>query len=223
MQFTRIHGIARILSFCIVLIVLGCTDDGPKGDDEVGDDGDNDDGEEPIPVDPLEGGGGVPLGTTTPGATTDPTHPWLSPSTLGNGLVHDSRYSPDQALHQHGFTNTDLMEGVAWSGFVESYQDRTRVGFRPAQVRARVTVTPTGNSGSTLGITDHTIYIADDDANYRTEIETYLFGSIVAERNMANFAPAVQGARRRLHGSSDEAGLENLEHQRGGKRLSVSG
>jgi CubicO group peptidase (beta-lactamase class C family) len=192
MQTMRIHDIARILSFCIMPAALGCTDDAPKGDDEVGEDG-GDDGEvAPIPVDPLEGGGGVPPDAATPGTTTEP---WRSPSTLGNGLVHDSRYSPDQVLDQHGFANTDLMEGVAWSGFVENYQDRTRIGFRPAQVRARVTVTPTGNSGSTVGITDQTLYVADDDANYRTEIETYLFGSIVAEQTMADFAPAAQGAR----------------------------
>lgn len=70
-----------------------------------------------------------------------------------------------------------------------------RVRFRPAQVRSEVVVTPTGADTSRLEIVDQSVYISDDDANYRTEIETYLFGSLAAEQGLTNFAPAALGAR----------------------------
>jgi CubicO group peptidase (beta-lactamase class C family) len=189
MQFVRCHVTSRILSFSIVLALLGCTDDGPKGDDEVGESGDP---PAPNPVDPLEGGGGVPVDASLPGASSPS---WVAPGTLGSGLVHDSRYSAGGVTYQQDFLNVHLQAGVPWSGFVDSYRNRVQVGFRPVQLRAWVAVTPTSKITSTLEVTDQTIYVADDDANYRTEIETYVFASIMAERNMASFAPAAQGAR----------------------------
>jgi CubicO group peptidase (beta-lactamase class C family) len=177
---------------------ISCADDTNAGDDEVagdtgGDDEENEDDEAgealpPEPVDPLEGGGGIPP------QTTDPTRSWLAPTTLGNGLVHDSRRAVDPTHHQRNFGNADLADGVPWSGFVANYDAMTEVGFRPAQVRAEVSATATPG-GTKLEIVDQTIYIADDDANYQTQIETYLFANVPAERNFAAFAPAAQGAR----------------------------
>jgi CubicO group peptidase (beta-lactamase class C family) len=188
----RISIKTSLLSFCCVAPMLACHDDLPHGDDEVGDGGED---EPPIPVDPLDGGGGVPPEGRIPGVAGDPTAQSRAPATLGNGLVHDSRFSHGGAKYERDFVNIELDDGVRWSGFVESYDALARVGFRPAQVRARVTVEYSGNVTSKLEITDQTIYIADDDANYRTEIETYLFGSIEDEREMTTFALSAQGAR----------------------------
>jgi CubicO group peptidase (beta-lactamase class C family) len=191
MQSVRNPQTLQFLSLSIALL-CGCTDDVSEGDDEVGDEG----GEAtPPPLDPLDGGGAVPPDEPTPGASTHPTNQWLSPVTLGNGLVHDSRLNLDSTPYSRHVLNVDLDEGVAWSGFVESYEDRARVGFRPAQVRARVNVEPAGNSVTRVEIIDKSVYVADDDANYRTEIETYLFGSVQLEREMDDFGPAAQGAR----------------------------
>jgi CubicO group peptidase (beta-lactamase class C family) len=190
----RIEESLRTSSWIAVFVMNGCTDEpSQSGDDEVVDDGEDDFA--PTPVDPLEGDGAVPPDAEQPGASTDPPRPWLAPVTLGNGLVHDSRLNLDGSHYQHEVLNVDLDEGIAWSGFVESFEARARVGFRPAQVRAHVSVEPAGNSTTTVEIRDSTVYVADDDANYRTEIETYLFGSVLQEQEMDGFAPAAQGAR----------------------------
>jgi CubicO group peptidase (beta-lactamase class C family) len=197
MQIMRIHQSLRILSFSTMLGTSGCTDDAPHGgDDEVGEDvGDSGDDISPIAVDPLEGDGANPPDADLPGSSTNPTHQWRSPSTLGNGLVHDSRLNLDSTPYQRVVLNVDLAEGIAWSGFVKSYEERARVGFRPAQVRAQVNVEPHGNSTTTIEIIDKTVYVADDDANYRTQIATYVFGSIEQEQEFDDFAPAAHGAR----------------------------
>jgi CubicO group peptidase (beta-lactamase class C family) len=183
----------RILALGFALALFGCPgDDAPESDDEVDDSGDD---VAPPPLDPLDGDGGVPPGTSRPGASTDATNQWRAPGTLGNGFVHDSRINLDATPYSRVVVNVDLDDGVPWSGFVESYRDRVRVGFRPAQLRTRVSVEPAGNIASNLEILDKSVYVADDDANYRTEVETYLFGSIHDERKKDDFAPAAQGAR----------------------------
>jgi CubicO group peptidase (beta-lactamase class C family) len=200
MESLRTRLVYRILPAWFVLLALACADDGSPGEDEVGDGGDDssddggDDGEAeppPIPVDPLEGGGGIP---PTDDAKTH-SGAWRAPATLGNGLVHDTRRTLDGTSHPHDFPNHDLANGVPWSSFVGSYSDRVRIGFRPAQLRARVAVAPAGNVASTLEIIDQSLYVADDDANYRSEVETYLFGNVQAERDFASFAPVQAGAR----------------------------
>jgi CubicO group peptidase (beta-lactamase class C family) len=174
--------------------MLNCADDGNVGDDEVGDgtdgngDGDGDENPPPNPIDPLDGDGSVPPDSI------DPTRSWSSPATLGNGLVHDSRRNLDSTSWSANVADGDLADGVAWSEFVGSYQALKGVGFRPTQLRAEVTAAPFGES-TEIEIIDQSIYIADDDANYQTEIETYLFGSVFEERNFADFGPAGQGAR----------------------------
>jgi hypothetical protein len=177
-----------------MLALLGCPgNDTPNGgDDEIGD-GDAD--VAPPPLDPLDGSGGIPPGSSVPADPTSTSSPWLAPTTLGNGLVHDSRLDLDSTPYPRVVVDVDLDDGVAWSDFVESYEDRARVGFRPAHLRARVALERAGTIASTVEIVDQSVYVADDDANYRTEIETYLFGGIEAERAKDDFEPAKHGAR----------------------------
>ncbi len=169
----------------LFLALLGCPANDTQGDDEIGEDG------APEPLDPLDGGGGVPLGEPNVEAA------WPSPTILGSGFVHDSRLDLDGALDQRDSTNVELAFGVPWSGFVTRYQAMTHVGFRPAQVRAEVSVYPSGSDSSILEIRDQSLYVSDDDANYRTEIESYLFANTEAEaeRAQGSFAPATRGAR----------------------------
>jgi hypothetical protein len=105
--------IPSVLLACFALASASCHDDAERADDEIGDDGDDD---PPIPRDPLDGGGGVPPDTDLPGTSSDPTRPWTTPATLGNGLVHDSRYDHGGKSHHREFLNLDLEEGVRWSG-----------------------------------------------------------------------------------------------------------
>jgi len=84
---------------------------------------------------------------------------------------------------------------TAWSTFVDNYQAMSKVGFRPAQLRANIRLEP-GNNGTTkIRVVDKSIYIADDDANYRTEIETYLFRTTMDEQLPTQYAPEQRGAR----------------------------
>lgn len=198
MQFTRLPDHLwhpAFLSFSLALMMIGCADDAKLGDDEVGETGDNGDGDGDgdipnlEPMDPLKGGGGIPP------ATEDPTKSWPAATTLGNGLVHDSRLNREETLYQRNYLDTDLANGVRWSDFVGSYQDRITVGFRPAQLQARIAAVPTSGVTTKLAIIDDSVYVSDDDANYQTEVETYLFDNVPTERNFANFAPAALGAR----------------------------
>jgi CubicO group peptidase (beta-lactamase class C family) len=68
-------------------------------------------------------------------------------------------------------------------------------GFDRSKLRAHIHVEPAGDSASALEIVDKSVYVADDDANYRTEIETYLFASLQAEREKDDHTPAARGAR----------------------------
>jgi CubicO group peptidase (beta-lactamase class C family) len=156
----------------LIAIFTACPDKDDLGDDEIGNETD------PEPFDPLDGAGNVPTGDP------DLSMPWTSPSSLGNGLVHDTRHDVDSTPYS---TN----DGIPWSDFVESYTTMTAIGFRPAQIAAEVQLSGNGE----LEITDHTLYISDDDANYRTEIATHAFDTLDAERTFDDFAPSQLGAR----------------------------
>jgi len=120
----------------------------------------------------------------------------MPPSSLGNGLVHDSRLSlSERAYTVRSANNADLATGIPWSGFVANFNSMNSVGFRPAQVRSKIEVIATGTDTSRLEVIDQSVYISDDDANFRTEIETYLFANVSAEQGFTNFAPAALGAR----------------------------
>jgi hypothetical protein len=84
---------------------------------------------------------------------------------------------------------------VAWAGWMKGHDQRTQVGFRPGQVQAQVRIAAAIEDSVTLEIINHTVYVADDDANYRTDIVTYLFDDTAAERNLPTFAPQSLGAR----------------------------
>ena len=166
-----------------VLLLSACpSDDG--GDDEIGEAGTGDSGEGTDtgePIDPLEGGGDEPPGMPDPEAS------WPASTSLGNGLVHDTRASISVLEYDEDFLNATLAaEGVPWSGFVESFEVMLEGGFRPAQVRAEVTVVPAVSNTFSLEIRDRTLYVSDDDANYRTEIETYLFPTVMNEADGAD-------------------------------------
>jgi hypothetical protein len=160
---------------------MSCSDDsvvagGETGDSETGDPGSD-------PIDPLNGGGSTP-----PGDPNLEDH-WVTPSTLGNGLVHDTRSEVDPSTHGSSFTSAELEEGVAWSSFVGSNTAMLARGFRPAQVDAVVELS------QELEITDETLYISDDDANYRTEVFTHVFTNLASEREFENWEPVALGAR----------------------------
>jgi CubicO group peptidase (beta-lactamase class C family) len=156
-------------------------------DDVVADGGGSDTGEtgDPgtDPLDPIDGDGAVPPGSP------NPDERWTSPSTLGNGLVHDTRSAVDPSTHAEAFTSNKLAAGAAWSSFVDSNTAMLAEGFRPAQVDAVVQLT------NDLEIIDETLYISDDDANYRTEVFTHVFDSVALERDFEDWAPVALGAR----------------------------
>lgn len=108
----------------------------------------------------------------------------MAPSSLGNGLVHDTRAAVDASVHV-----AQLAESVAWSSFVDSNTAMLRRGFRPAQINADVAVT------DELSIVDNTVYISDDDANYRTEVVTHVFDTLASERAFDEWEPVALGAR----------------------------
>lgn len=190
----RLLLLAILLTWC-----TGCPADGHAGrTDEVGDgDGDGDDPNgdpmNPPPVDPLGDKDTPECGLAAHPASIATK----APSSLGNGLVHDSRLSLDDQINGTKVFHRTLAPRVAWSAFVDNNNEMARVGFRPAQVRAEITATSVGPALShlRLKVRDRSLYIADDDANYRTEIETYIFSSAPAERALTSDGPARQGAR----------------------------
>lgn len=119
---------------------------------------------------------------------------WRSPSTLGNGLVFDTRWPQSAPLANRIFSRDDAASGIAWSGFVGAYDSMRSVGFRPTQLEAGVIVTASGDS-LFVEIYDESAYLADEDANFDFEVETYLFEDVEAERAKSSFAPENAGAR----------------------------
>lgn len=181
----------RYLGFGLPLLV-GCPDDtGEDGsNDEVGD-GDGDPGTSSTtttgePVDPLDDGGADPPGEP------DLEDTYLSPTTLGNGLVHDTRYLLGSNTDSVEIPTSLLEVGVPWE--LTAHETMLEVGFRPVQIHAEIEVTESG-SNAFVDIDDDSIYISDDDSNYLYKVETYLFGSQFAEESKSNFGPASAGFR----------------------------
>jgi hypothetical protein len=173
----------------LALLGFGCGDSGGGGSssgDTMGDgDGDGDPGSDP--EDPLDDGGAEPPGDPD----TELVYP--SPTTLGNGMVHDTRYllEKDPAVVTHPIAG--VSSGVPWS--FSAHQDMLNVGFRPAQIHAAVEVTQIDGTNYEIEIEDDSIYISDDDANYLYRVETYVFGSQAAEKSKSTFDLESQGFR----------------------------
>lgn len=140
---------------------------------ETGEPGDETDG--PTPADPFDGEGSEPPGDP------DPMLDWLPPLTLGNGLVHDSRYDLQAGPFSKSFTVAQLVAGVDWASFVDSHVLKSHNGFRPTQVDAEITLKTKDSGTIELILTDRSVYVSDDDANYKTQVKTYLFGSTAQE------------------------------------------
>jgi CubicO group peptidase (beta-lactamase class C family) len=149
-------------------------DDASGGESETGDEGPG----VPIPADPFDGEGSDPPGV--PDASLD----WPQPSTLGNGLVHDSRYDLQAGAFSKSVTAAKLVAGVDWAGFVDSHALKLQNGFRPTQVDAEVTMTTNEDDTFELTVVDRSVYVSDDDANYKTQIKTFLFGSTQQEASL---------------------------------------
>jgi len=135
------------------------------------------------PIDPLDDAGAVPNGQPTLDGGSAP------PSSLGNGLVHDTRSRVHASSYSSQFSAAELEQGAAWSRFVGANYAALGHGFRPAQVDATISLV----GGLTL--TDNSLYISDDDANYRTEIFTHVYSTLAAERAFAAWDPPALGAR----------------------------
>src|SRR5690349_9329460 len=86
------------------------------------------------PLDPFDGEGGDPPGDPDRNLT------YRSPTSLGNGLVHDSRFDLHVGEYKLHTSGAQLAAGVDWASFVTPHADKLRVGFRPAQVEAHVYV-----------------------------------------------------------------------------------
>ena len=155
------------------LVLSACTDDTSGAADE----GDETGYGEPSPEDPLDGEGSNPPGDPDTNAT------WAPAQALGNGLVHDSRYDLEAGKRSRDFTGTDLNSGVDWAGFVTEHAAKVTVGFRPVQVDGFYELVPLDKNKYELSVTDRSVYLSDDDANYKTETKTYLFRNLDDERN----------------------------------------
>lgn len=104
------------------------------------------------------------------------------PSNHGNGLAHDSRYDLQADSYTKSLSEPALSQGVDWADFVQSHDDKVRRGFRPTHVDAKVALATKGGLTFELKITDRSVYVSDDDANYRTETKTYVFKNTRDER-----------------------------------------
>jgi len=167
------------VGFIALLLVTACNDDGVGGADGTGETGDP--GADP--VDPLDGEGTAPSGEPSLARDAAP------PSSLGNGLVHDTRSRVRARTFSSQANAAEFEHGAAWSGFVGVNNAILRRGFRPAQVDAAISL-----SGG-LELTDNSLYISDDDANYRTEVFTHVFSTLAAERAFSGWGPPGLGAR----------------------------
>lgn len=172
----------------VMLSILGLAcpahDDDPTSRDETGGPG------EPDPIDPFDGEGADPPGEPDPNLT------YRSPSSLGNGLVHDSRYDLRAGSYMRFVSVAQLEAGVEWVSFVAPHAEKLRVGFRPTQVDANIDVTPGAAGTLLLHVEDRSVYVCDDDANYRTVTRTHVFSSRAAEQAHAGSGPSPQGSPR---------------------------
>ncbi|WP_165703890.1 serine hydrolase [Enhygromyxa salina] len=91
-------------------------------------------------------------------------------------------------------TAAELEAGVGWADFVTSHSDKLRVGFRPSSVHAEVSLE--GGAVPQLAIADRSVYVSDDDANYRSETKTYVYSSLFSEAKLALSGPSAPGEPR---------------------------
>jgi CubicO group peptidase (beta-lactamase class C family) len=180
----------------LTTFAVGCLDDAPANNtndtgDGIDDSDDNPDIDDIEPHDPLGGA----LSSDCDAFPETPWAAWSSPSSLGNGLVHDSRLNLNTTTFTKEIPAADLFAGTPWSSFVSVNQRMMRSGFRPAQVRAEISLQPAGSGHVSLEVVDRSVYISDDDANYRTEIETYVFAGRGAEQTVLELAPQQWAAR----------------------------
>lgn len=174
---THVSSVAKIrtrtltLLGCLPLLVACPEDPTGGGGGETGGDSDP-----PEAIDPLDGEGSNPPGNP------DPALVWRVPSNHGNGLAHDSRYDLQADSYTKSLSEPALSQGVDWADFVQSHDDKVRRGFRPTHVDAKVALATKGGLTFELKITDRSVYVSDDDANYRTETKTYVFKNTRDER-----------------------------------------
>jgi hypothetical protein len=159
-----------------MLLLAGCPDNSATGGS--GDTG----GPMPAePMDPFHGQGSDPPGNP------DPTATWLPPSSLGNGLVYDTRFDIAEQSESYAreVSPGALAVGVDWALVVEPHQTKSKEGFRPTAVDAKVAITGEPDAGMvTLEIADRSAYAADDASNYRHQTLTYAFNAIAAEQTL---------------------------------------
>jgi CubicO group peptidase (beta-lactamase class C family) len=171
----------------LLTLLLGC----PPANDVVDNHGETgDDVGVPIAADPFGGEGSDPPGE--PDASLD----WPQPLTLGNGLVHDSRYDLQAGASRKPFTAAQLVAGVDWTGFVDSHALKLQNGFRPTQVDAEVTMKNNLDETIELTVVDRSVYVSDDDANYKTKIKTFVFGNTTQETSLNGGSAAGSGQPR---------------------------
>ena len=181
----------------LMLMILGAAcpapDDVNASDDETG-------GPPPAePIDPFDGAGADPPGEPGPELTYRP------PSSLGNGLVHDSRFDLHAGLHQRSASAAQLAAGIDWASFVTPHAEKLRVGFRPAQIEAHISLQGE-NDAPILRLEDRSVYVCDDDANYRSVTKTHVFSNLPAEQAFEASGPSVPGSPRPTAVDSFEIG-----------------
>lgn len=161
----------------------------PANEDGVGNESETGETPEPEPIDPFDGEGIDPPGEPDESLTYQP------PSSLGNGMVHDSRLDLLGGEYEHIATPLELAAGVDWSTFVKPHAEKLRVGFRPSAVDAEVGLAVDGGALS-LSIEDRSVYVCDDDANFRTVTKTHVFSDLGSEQALAASGPSAPGMPR---------------------------
>lgn len=139
---------------------------------------------------PTSEGPSTPTPTTADpfGANVVPGAPsvedtWTSPSSLGNGMVHDTRYDLDAISGGLQAESAALAAGISWDFFVGPHKDKLNNGFRPAAIDADITVFPTaGTPWISVSLEDRSTYISDDDAAFESETKLYMFDSLAQEK-----------------------------------------
>ena len=180
-------GSWRVCLAVLVILASGCP---PEHDGADGDGGETGGVGDPDPIDPFDGEGADPPGDV------NLMRPYPPPSSLGNGLVHDSRFDLKAESSKLAVSTAQLAAGVNWDSFVAPHRAKLRVGFRPTQVDADVRLNPGMNGNSILTIDDRSVYVSDDDANYRTETKTYVFSDLLNEQALSASGPSAPGQPR---------------------------
>jgi hypothetical protein len=124
-QRVSYSNVFHVTFLALSIVAAGCADDGSgSSGGDTGTTGatyDPDD-PDPQPEDPLDGGfiSTCDLPEFTPWVTSKP------PSSLGNGLVHDSRLSLSERNYGLIANNAEFASGVPWSTFVTNFTDKSR-------------------------------------------------------------------------------------------------